>query len=130
MLVGRGLQGVGGDQPVATVFLADIHQPVGQRDQGVAVTSFGWIDGDAYGAADLDVAVRRRNLDAKPFQDAFGDAHGLLPCLVRLPRKQQGELVATEPRHEIVAAQDGSKVVRHALQQRVAGLVAERVVDP
>ena len=40
-----------------------------------------------------------------------------------------GEFVAAEPRHQIVAADAGAQAVRDLAQQLVADLVAERIVD-
>lgn len=50
-------------------------------------------------------------------------------CQIGVAREQEGELVTAKPGDEIGAAQDRAKLARHALQQRIAGLVAERVVD-
>ena len=51
-------------------------------------------------------------------------------CAGSSPRQDQDELVAAEPRDRVGFAYRGRETLRHRLQQLVAGIVAERVVDP
>ncbi len=50
------------------------------------------------------------------------------PVLGRIDQ-QHDELVAAEPRHDVVGADGGDHPLGHGLEQRVAGAVAEAVVD-
>ena len=85
-------------------------------------------DGNSDGAADLDDAIRRGDLDPQFFEDAPTDAHRVFPDMRSVGGQQKRELVAADAGHEVAASQDRAKLGCDLLQQRVAGLVAERIV--
>jgi len=60
-------------------------------------------------------------------EQLLGDVAGIHRAADAL--HEDGELIATEPRHDVAGAHLGGEPLRHLLQQLVAGLVAQRVVD-
>ena len=59
--------------------------------------------------------------------DPAGD--GLQRIGIRRASGDDGEFVAAEPRHQIVAAHDAAQTLRHVEDELVADVMAERVVD-
>ena len=84
-------------------------------------------DGDPDAGADHDGLVGDGVGGAERGDDAGAD--GLQRGLVVAGRGDDREFVASQPRHQIVAAQRLREALRHAADQLIADRVSERVVD-
>ena len=82
---------------------------------------------DADGGADDDVLGVDRVGRAERGDHALGDLHHLVGVVA--DRGDDGEFVAAEPRHQVVAAQRARQAQRDVADQLVADRMAERVVD-
>ena len=83
--------------------------------------------GDADAGRDTDRVIGEHcHLPAQGLDQLVG--HAL--CMVGVGlRKQHGELVTADPRHDVGMAQALLQESRHSLEHIVAGLVPEGVVD-
>ncbi len=85
-------------------------------------------DGDADAGADLDAVAGQQ----ERFGQELGDPRrklGRAGALIRTGFLDDGELVAAEPRQHVIGAHGGFQPLRHLAQQRIAGAVAEGIVD-
>ena len=83
--------------------------------------------GDADAGGDRDGVLADDVRHAQVAHQPLG--HRPRSAEVRLVIGQDGELVAAEPRDEVALAHEAADPLGHGDQQRVAGRVAERVVD-
>ena len=115
---------------VAADFLGRVHRGVRLLDERHGVV------GVEREHRNADRARQRRRLVGEPErrQERFADArqhrHRLERRVRRIePGQDHDELVAAEPRDRVGFAHRGREALRHRLQQLVARVVAERVVD-
>jgi len=111
-------------RPVVTLGLGAVHRHVGVAQQLVAPAVAAG-DADRAAAEDLVAVEGERGPegggDALGHGDRVGDVGDVL--------QQDGELVAAQARGGVRAAQAAPDALGHGHQQRVAGRMAERVVD-
>ena len=107
--------------------LRRVHRDVGVAEQLVGVLVRVAPDGDADRAADDEVLAGDRERHLERLDDPARD--GVRPAQPVLVRQQQRELVAAQPRREVVAPDAALDPLRDRGQQPVARRVAERVVD-
>ncbi|KAF5057496.1 hypothetical protein DSECCO2_356120 [anaerobic digester metagenome] len=108
-------------------FLGAVHADVRVAQQVVGRSVEPRLQDDADRGADLDLVLLDVHGLPDGLQQAAGDADGLLVALEIF--EQHRELVAAHAGHGIHAAQAGRQALGHLLQQVVAGLVAQGVVD-
>ena len=106
--------------------LGGVHGSVGVGHELAAFAMAG-MDGNAYGAGDLDLLSRELERLGQRGQRSFRDADAGL--LVDHVLEQQQEFVAAHARHGIAFARLEPQAVGRAAQYQVAGRVAERVID-
>ena len=117
------------EEPVgaAPFDLGAVKRGVGVAHQALAIDGVVGIDGDA-DAARNEAAIRRVLVfGAERIEDALGDASG--GGRIGQAGHDDGEFVAAEPRQHLVLVEDAAGAARDRLQQRVAGGMAEQVVD-
>jgi hypothetical protein len=114
-------------EAVPPAVLHVVHRHVGVLHQHVGVAAVVGVEGDAGARREVELAalddVRRPELAQQVLRDRCGVgriAHFL---------QHHDELVAAEPRHGVAAAQRPRQPRRHLLEDLVADVVAERVVD-
>ena len=103
-----------------------VHRDVGVAQQ-ILGCALGRRERHAHADADLDVGLPDHERHAERFDQLGGG-----PLDIRQPVdafEQDGELVARQPRHGIGGAHGADQPLRHRLQQPIARVVAERVVD-
>ena len=112
----------------AAVGLGGVHRQVGvaQHLVGGAVAEVAERDADA-GARQHLGAVDHASAPTPPPAGAAASAMRVVGVVHLL--QQHGELVAAQPRHQVARAHAVGQAARHLAQQRVAGDVAEAVVD-
>ena len=112
---------------VAAFVLGAIERHVGiaQNVGGIADTAVD--DGDADRGADDDVVAADRIGRAERIDDAAGDS--LQRVGIGFAGGDDGEFVAAEPRHQILAAHDAAQPLGDVENELVADVMAERVVD-
>ncbi len=119
--------GVEETEGVAPGFLGLVHGQVGVLQQGVPLAAVARADGDAQRRGDVHVQPLQREGRGESLQHLGRD--GGDGFLVAHLRQQQQEFIARQPRHGVGRAQHGLQALPHLAQQRIAGGVAERVVD-
>ena len=112
---------------VAALVLGAIERHVGVAQNVGGVAGAAVDHGDADRGADDDVVAADGVGRADRGDDAPGD--GLQRIGIRRAGGDDGEFVAAEPRHQIVAAHDAAQPLRDVEDQLVADVMAERVVD-
>ena len=124
--VGVALGRVGGDAAAAA--LGVVHGDVGALEQPADVRAVLGVEGDADARLELDGhAAERERAPQRVLQPAWPRR-----CTASRPggaRDEHGELVAAEPGERVAAPQRGAEALGDLDQQRVAVVVAERVVD-
>jgi hypothetical protein len=108
--------------------LGAVHGRIGVAQQRVRVDAFAR---RAAGDADARRDVARLALDDQRIAQGLGEPAGDAQRVVLADHagQQHGELVAAEPRDDVVGAQAARQALGHRADQPVAGAVAERVVD-
>lgn len=123
---------------VAAEFLGAVHGLVGVPQQIVGRARVVRVDRDPDAGADHDLVLAHQHRLLQCLLDALGNAQGVVGAAQRLGH--DGELVAPQPRHGealfqigtaygVTAPQGGPEPCRHLLQQPVAGVVPQAVVD-
>ena len=115
--------------PVAALRLGAVHRRIGSHEQlgrrrGVLAPAER--DPDARGHEQLVLAVRDRGRDGAP--DALDDGQGL--GIVVEVLQDDHELVATPSAEGVARAHGVAEPLPHGLQDLVADVVRQRVVDP
>jgi len=104
-----------------------VHRAVGVAHQGVGTGAGVARRGDPDAAADRDVVAAGHDRGGDRAHDAVGDgAH----VVVAQHRAERDELVAPEAGDGVAAAHERGQAACHLDEHLVAGMVAERVVDP
>ncbi len=107
--------------------LAVVHGHVCVPDEGLDVVAVVRVERDADARLDLDGQSGERERRLEPRADSFGQHQGagLVPCAGRDDR----ELVSAQARHGVRVANERLEPLGQGLEEQVAALVAERVVD-
>ena len=106
--------------------LGAVHRDIGVVDQLERI-DVRPSERDADRTGDVELAPDDLQRIGQRAQHTLGDDRGL--ARVRDVLEQHGELVAADPRDRVAGPQRGVQAQRDRLQQLVAGLMAERVVD-
>ena len=112
---------------VAAFVLGAIERHVGIAQNVGGIAGAAVDDGNADRGADDDVVAADRIGRAERIDDAAGDS--LQRVGIGLAGGDDGELVAAEPGDQIVAAHDAAQPLRDIENERVADVMAERIVD-
>ena len=113
-------------EAVAALVLGAVKRQIGLHHHRLGTGGFGREQGDADARGDADLVA----LDAERHGQKLADPGGKFPGGLRIGdcRQQNGELVAAEPRHQVLGPDRGLQPANDLLQQQVAHGVAERVV--
>ncbi len=108
-------------------FLGVVHRHVGRLQQRHGVLAVLGIDRNADAGAQQHLAAEEHERALQVVVDLLGDAaHHLVGAHAI---QHDAELVAAEARHQVALAHAAGEALGDVLQQQVAGLVAQRVVD-
>ncbi len=122
LVVERGLVDVEG----APLVLGSVHGDIGAADQVIGRRRMQGGQGHADAGADMQAG----GADVDGLLQQRGDAARHRRRLVGVgPVQDDGELVATQARHQVVATDDLANAWSDLAEERVSGLVPERVVD-
>ncbi len=104
-----------------------VHRDVGVLRERPLVQAVLRIGADPDADRDAELLADQQERAGHRGEDLLSDGHDVLPVVEF--RKQDDELVAAQPRHGVAVAQAALEAIGDFLQQLVAGLVAQRVVD-
>jgi hypothetical protein len=113
------------DRPALAAFLARVHRDVGVAEQRAGVVARR-SDGNADACLDQQLAPVYHERPGQAVENPPGDGVHRMGAGVL---QQHGELVTTKARHRVLRADAALDTPGHRSEQRVAHVVAERVVD-
>jgi hypothetical protein len=109
-----------------TELLGLVHRDVGLAHEAVHLEGVLWAGGDADAALDVDAHLVELERQPQRRERPVRNLQGLLSVG---PGQDNGELVAAQPREQVVLAQDRQGSRSDLRQQGVPVVVAQRVVD-
>ena len=113
---------------VASPVLGAVHGGIGVLQQGLDRLAIAGIDADAHAGGDIELMGAQPQRRGEGLDEAVGLEGGLLPGGQVF--RQHHELIAAEPGEGVILAHDGLKTRGDGLQQVVAQVMAQAVVDP
>ena len=111
----------------ATVLLRRVHGDIGPPEQRLGVVRLAREQRDADGARDVQRESLHADRDLELLQEPICDPHR--DVLRRELGKHDAELVAAEPGHQVVVAEHAGQARTDLLQEQIAEVMTERVVD-
>ena len=111
----------------ASVLLRGVHRHVGPSQERLGVVRLVREQRDADGPRDVEREPLDAHGDLELFEEPVGDPHR--DVLGRQLREDDAELIAPEPRHQVVVAEHAGQSRTDLLQEQITEVMPERVVD-